>query len=234
MINLLPDKHQIIRDRQKRLRIWLALSLLTFAVITAWTGIKYYGCYHAGQTTRHLITHMSEIRQEMNTLQQAKAELDICRDRYMLLAELEQYYDFAFIIDFLSRFTPDMVYLQSLKVTSELERQTAPLAIEMPSLPPGADMFMLRQQTESDPETPRQSDAVYLQVKGTALNYEVIADYLKTLRASCFFQTVELARGSRTDGDMSPTVDFIINCTLWPTTVFSEIQHAYMQKTKNL
>lgn len=232
-INLLPDKLRMQRLRQHRLRIWLMAVAVVVAGITGWAALKYYGCFHAAQVTEEILSRMDEVHQEMDSLKQVKSELDVCRDRYMLLAELDAYYDYSFIIDFLSRYTPEMIYLERMRLSPELQEEMDREGIPTTPLPKGAEMFLLKESTET-PAANQPSDAVNLQLTGTALNYEVVSDYLEILRDCHLFQFVDLRRSGRSDKGTAQTVEFEIHCSLWPVAVFSELQYAYMQKTQNL
>ena len=82
-----------------------------------------------------------------------------------------------------------------------------------------------------------------MMVKGMALDYGAVADFLNVLRNSGFFRYVYLQRSGRNLGTArnggensrnSLVVEFEIECPLMPVLSSARIDYADMQEPKNL
>ena len=105
--------------------------------------------------------------------------------------------------------------------------------------PPGANMFLLKKGTTADGAAANQTNEppIIMFLKGRALNYRAVADYLAMLRSADLFADTQLKRSGRlsahASGDIGAIV-FEIECQMVPRSSLMGIDYADIQETKNL
>ena len=70
-------------------------------------------------------------------------------------------------------------------------------------------------------------------LKGRALHYQAVADFLTVLVDSGIFHDVKLNRTKRKNSDENSTVNFELECRFIPLPFVMSVDHANMQKTSN-
>ena len=249
-VNLIPDKLILKQQRGKRLRFWSLLAAVVFCIIFTWGVLKYHFLHNADSSFRDITRKSQQLQEKFQALNQQKQQLDLWRDHFAVLAELDCYHNFVNIIGYLTMHSPDLIYLEQMEITqisSKIgsDQHQGPLA-------KGAKMFLIDKSLVSSAPAPKtdvqagrsaSSRRMVMMVKGMALDYGAVADFLNVLRNSGFFRYVylqrsgrnlSLARNGEEDSQDSLIVEFEIECPLMPTLSSARIDYADIQEPKNL
>jgi len=254
-VNLIPDKLILRQQRRKRMRCWFLMVGLVFCIIFILGALKYYSLRNADNSFLDITLKSQQLQEKFKELNRQKQQLDLWQDRFVMLTELDRYPDFANIIGYLTRHSPELIYLEQMKITQSSPeagstQHQAPLA-------KGAKMFLINKtpapsttaqktaaKTGSSQTGPSpSSQRMVMRIKGMALDYSAVADFLNVLRNSGFFRYVYLQRSGRNlnfarNGEEglqdSSIVEFEIECPFMPALPSARIDYADMQETKNL
>ena len=254
-VNLIPDKLILRQQRGKRLRLWSLLMAVVFCVIFVWGVLKYHFLHNVDSSFHDITRKSQQLQEKFQALSRQKQQLDLWRDRFAVLTELDRYHNFVNIIGYLTRRSPELIYLEQMEITqisskTGSARHRAPLAkgakmflidksqvSSAPALKPGA------QDGSSQADLPASSGRMVMMIKGMASDYSAVADFLNILRNSGFFRYVYLQRSGRNLGLTrnpgensrdSLVVEFEIECPLIPALSSARIDYADMQEPKNL
>ena len=254
-VNLIPDKLILRQQRGKRLRLWSLLVAVVFCVIFIWGVLKYHFLHNADSSFDDITRKSQQIQEKFQVLSRQKQQLDLWRDRFAVLTELDRYHDFVNIIGYLTRHSPELIYLEKMEIT-QISSETGSAQHRGP-LAKGAKMFLIDKLPASSAPAPKtdaragsvqadllvSSQRMVMMVKGMALDYGAVADFLNVLRNSGFFRYVYLQRSGRNLGlarngeensRESLVVEFEIECPLMPALSSARIDYADMQEPKNL
>ena len=96
-------------------------------------------------------------------------------------------------------------------------------------------MFQLNNNTAASkpPSQESNTNSVAMELKGSAIDYETVAEYMKILRDSDIFPNTRVKHAKRTNDDFG-TIEFEIESQLKANTSNMEINYVGMQKTQNL
>jgi len=254
-VNLIPDKLILRQQRGKRLRFWSFLMAVVFCIIFAWGVLKYHFLHNADSSFHDITRKSQQIQEKFQALNQQKQQLDLWRDRFAVLTELDRYHNLVNIIGYLTRHSPELIYLEQMEIT-QISSEPGSAQHRGP-LAKGAKMFLIdklpvssapalkidAQAGSSQADQPALSGRMVMMVKGMALDYGAVADFLNVLRNSGFFRYVYLQRSGRNLGLTrnskdnsrdSLVVEFKIECPLMPALSSARIDYADMQEPKNL
>ena len=254
-VNLIPDKLILSQQRRKRMRYWFLMVGLVFCTISTLGILKYHSLCNADNSSRGITQKSRQLQGKFEELNQQKQQLDLWQDRFAILAELDRYPDFVNIIGYLTRHSPELVYLEQMKIT-QISPESGSTQHQVP-LTKGAKMFLINKTTapsttvsktaaQADSSQANQSDLsrrMVMRVKGMALDYGAVADLLNVLRNSGFFRYVylqrsgrnlNLARNGEESSQDSAIVEFEIEFPLMPALPSARIDYADMQEPKNL
>jgi Tfp pilus assembly protein PilN len=237
-VNLIPDERKINQQRHRRLRIWLVLTLIFTCTVTTWAAVKYFAYRNASQFTRNIAKQSQQIQEEIQSLKETKTQLDLWQNRYALLVELDHYVDFLKITGYLARHSPELVYLEEMDFSREDPKSgSSGASSQKLSLAKSAKMFLINNpQTDKSTgdDKSNRNQLMFMYLKGNALNYKAVADYLTVLNNSGFFYGAQLQRSGRKSDDSPGNIDFEIQCVVNPITSAMGTNYANMQQTKNL
>ena len=166
-VDLIPDEFKISHQRHRRMRYWLVLILIVFCTAGMVSGGKYLICLREGQTAQKIAREHEEIKKDIEFLNREKKQLDNWRSQVVLLSELGQYIDFVAVTSFLSRNTPDLIYLETMNFIS-LDPVSSGSAAESNPLPKSAQMFILK-QTSAAAISQASINSVNMTLKGQTL-----------------------------------------------------------------
>lgn len=254
-VNLIPDKLILRQQRGKRLRLWSLLMAVVFCIIFIWGVLKYHFLHDADISFHDITRKSQQLQEKFQALSQQKQQLDLWRDRFAVLTELDRYHNFVNIIGYLTRHSPELIYLEQMEIT-QIRSKTGSAQHRAP-LAKGAKMFLIdKLQASSTPALKTTAGAgsvqtghsdssgrMVMMIKGIALDYGAVADFLNVLRNSGFFRYVYLQRSGRNLGltqngeensQDSLVVEFEIECPLMPALSSARIDYADMQEPKNL
>ena len=254
-VNLIPDKLILRQQRGKRLRFWSLLVAVVFCIIFTWGVLKYHFLHNADSSFLDITRKSQQLQEKLQALNQQKQQLDLWRDRFAVLTELDRYHNFVNIIGYLTRHSPELIYLEQMEIT-RISSETGSAQDRAP-LAKGAKMFLINksqvssapvlktdaQDGSSQADRSASSGRMVMMVKGMALDYGAVADFLNVLRNSGFFRYVYLQRSGRNLGlarngeensRESLVVEFEIECPLMPALSSARIDYADMQEPKNL
>jgi len=254
-VNLIPDKLILRQQRGKRLRLWSLLMAVVFCVIFIWGVLKYRFLHNADSSFHDITRKSQQLQKKFQALDQQKQQLDLWRDRFAVLTELDRYHNFVNIIGYLTRHSPELIYFEQMEIT-QISSETGSAQRQAP-LAKGAKMFRIdKSQVSSAPalkadaqagssqaDLPASAERMVMTIKGMALDYGAVADFLNVLRNSGFFRYVYLQRSgrnldlTRNPGENSRdslVVEFEIECPLMPALSSARIDYADMQEPKNL
>jgi type IV pilus assembly PilN-like protein len=254
-VNLIPDKLILRQQRGKRLRLWSLLMAGVFCVIFIWGVLKYRFLHNADSSFHDITRKSQQLQEKFQALSRQKQQLDLWRDRFAVLTELDRYHNFVNVIGYLTRHSPELIYLEQMEIT-QISSETGSAQNRAP-LAKGAKMFLIDKSPvssasalksdvragSSQPDRPDSSGRMVMMIKGMALDYGAVADFLNVLRNSGFFRNVYLQRSGRNPGLTrngeensrdSMVVEFEIECPLIPALSSARIDYADMQEPKNL
>ena len=254
-VNLIPDKLILSQQRRKRMRYWFLVVGFVFCTISTLGILKYHSLCNADNSSRGITQKSRQLQEKFKELTRQKQQLDLWRDRFAMLSELDRYPDFVDIIGYLTRHSPELVFLEQMTIT-QIRPETGSTQHQEP-LAKGAKMFLINktpgpsttvsktsaQAVPSQAGRPASSRRMVMRVKGMALDYGAVADLLNVLRNSGFFRYVYLQRSGRNlslarngeEGSQdSSIVEFEIECPLMPALPSARIDYADMQEPKNL
>ena len=254
-VNLIPDKLILRQQRGKRLRLWSLLVAVVFCVISIRGVLKYHFLYNADSSFHDITRKSQQLQEKFQALSRQKQQLDLWRDRFAVLTELDRYHNFVNVIGYLTRHSPELIYLEQMEIT-QVSSETGSAQHRVP-LAKGAKMFLIDKSPvssapslksdvragSSQPDRPDSSGRMVMMIKGMALDYGAVADFLNVLRNSGFFRYVYLQRSGRNLGLArnpeensrdSLVVEFEIECPLMPALSSARIDYADMQEPKNL
>ena len=259
-VNLIPDKLILRQQRGKRLRLWSLLVAVVFCVIFIWGVLKYHFLHDADSSFHDITRKSQQLQEKFQALSRQKQQLDLWRDRFAVLTELDRYHNFVNVIGYLTRRSPELIYLEQMEIT-QIRSKTGSAQHRAP-LAKGAKMFLIdklpvssasalksdaqagsSRTGSSQADRPDSSERMVMMIKGMALDYGAVADFLNVLRNSGFFRYVYLQRSGRNLGLArnggensrdSLVVEFEIECPLMPALSSARIDYADMQEPKNL
>ncbi|MCK5271619.1 MAG: PilN domain-containing protein [Sedimentisphaerales bacterium] len=254
-VNLIPDKLILRQQRGKRLRLWSLLVAVVFCVIFIWCVLKYHFLHNTDSSFHDITRKSQQLQEKFQALSRQKQQLDLWQDRFAVLTELDRYHNFVNVIGYLTRHSPELIYLEQMEIT-EISSKTGSAQHQAP-LAKGAKMFLIDKSPvssapalksdvragSSQPDRPDSSERMVMMIKGMALDYGAVADFLNVLRNSGFFRYVYLQRSGRNLGLArnpeensrdSLVVEFEIECPLMPALSSARIDYADMQEPKNL
>ena len=254
-VNLIPDKLILSQQRRKRMRYWFLVVGLVFCTISTLGILKYHSLCNADNSSRGITQKSRQLQEKFKELNQQKQQIDLWRDRFAVLTELDRYHNFVNIIGYLTRHSPELIYLEQMEIT-QVSSETGSAQHRVP-LAKGAKMFLIDKSPvssapslksdvragSSQPDRPDSSGRMVMMIKGMALDYGAVADFLNVLRNSGFFRYVYLQRSGRNPGLArnpeensrdSLIVEFEIECPLMPALSSARIDYADMQEPKNL
>ncbi|MCK4628635.1 MAG: PilN domain-containing protein [Sedimentisphaerales bacterium] len=254
-VNLIPDKLILSQQRRKRMRYWFLVVGLVFCTISTLGILEYHSLCNADNSSRGITQKSRQLQEKFKELNQQKQQLDLWRDRFAVLTELDRYHNFVNIIGYLTRHSPELIYLKQMEIT-QISSETGSAQDRAP-LAKGAKMFLINksqvssapvlktdaQDGSSQADRSASSGRMVMMVKGMALDYGAVADFLNVLRNSGFFRYVYLQRSGRNLGLTrnpeknsrdSLVVEFEIECPLMPALSSARIDYADMQEPKNL
>lgn len=233
-VDLIPQEMKLSQVRCRRLRFWLIVILLTVTFSGVWAGVKYLGYRKYTRMSRDTAQKQGDIQLEIQKLTQAKDELDSWQSRIVVLDELGRYPDFVGMFDYLSSRSPQLLYLDEIKITQlDSDGKGAGASLKLPD---GAAMFELKNMAGSAAANgagtiPRRPNIMRL--KGQAVNYQAVADFLNILKASRFCRYTQLKHTSRVKFDERQTIAFEIECVLISIPNNTGIDYADKHETKN-
>ncbi len=209
-VNLIPEDLKIQKQRKTRLRLWVLFTAMLAVVLLLGSGYLYWDLLRIDKNVLHALQQHQEVQGEITTLQQSETELAVWQDQLVLLHQLGAYPDLLSMIDFLSKQTPEMIYLDKLNFTHR-ENKTGGVSSSDTALPQSAAMFRINPEAIAPAESPNPAGLI-VELEGQALDYQVIADYLIVLRSSGIFTQVHLKRSWRESQQDTDTVRFTIEC----------------------
>ena len=185
--DLIPDEFKTHEQRLKRLRLWILITVAGCCGAAAWAGVKYLSYRHEDKASYELVQQCQEIQNNIQQLNDAKKQLDLWQDRIAVYDKLGRYPNYARITDYLSRHSPSLVFLKELSFLQTDQKQSQTNIAKVP-LPDSAKMFLLKKEPTAA-AAPRYSTGpvVTMFIRGRALDYQTVAEYLKTLRDSDVF-----------------------------------------------
>ena len=219
-VNLMPNALQLERQRKKRLCFWCAAMMLFLCTISTWVGVKYFSCRDADESTNSIIQQTKQIKEKIQTLAATKEQLELFKDRYTLLAELDHYTDFYEITGYLAQHSPKLIYLDQMSFSQFDGKSDLDETIGNRAIPKAANMFLVNNAKQNNKNNNKAATKVIskedssvkmvittpviMQLKGKAFNYQAVADYLTVLNDSGLFRYVQLKRtGRKTKGSSS-------------------------------
>ncbi|MBN1764451.1 MAG: PilN domain-containing protein [Sedimentisphaerales bacterium] len=239
-INLIPDDVKNSQQRQWRQRFWSVLFVLAFCIMCGWVVIKHVSCASYEESTKTLSQKSQQLQEEIKTLNRTRDQLEQWQNRYALLTELDRYTDFLAITGYLSRHSPDLIYLEEMKFSHD-EKTTAAGARGAQTTAPGASMFQIRDNSPDSSGGPAPDIQITMFLKGKAFNYAAVSDYMVILQNSGYFSQVHLkntgrkqmALQSKNPQESVVSIDFVIEGTLNPVIESEVFNYAHMQETQN-
>ena len=232
-VNLIPDEFKIGHQRHRRMRYWMALILIVFCAAGVFSGAKYLVCLQEDREAAKIAAKYEELQKDIERLSRERNQLNSWQNQLALLGELGQYVDFVTVTSFLADNTPGLIYLETMDF--ECPDPVPSAGGPAPSLPKSAQMFLLK-ETSSSVVSPVPIHSVNMYLRGQALHYRAVADYLTVLRSTSFFQDVELKRTWRPQsrGSEAPeSIQFEIQCRLLAKRTGRREHYAAMPQTQN-
>jgi len=233
-VDLVPDEFKISRQRHRRMRYWMALILIVFCAAGVFSGAKYLVCLRKDRAAEKIAGEYEELQIDIERLNRERKQLNTWQSQLALLGELGQYVDFVTVTSFLAQNTPGMIYLETMDFISPDLMQSGLSGPTQP-LPKSAQMFLVK-DTSSPAASAVSIHSVNMFLRGRALHYQAVADYLTVLRSTPYFQDVELKRTWRPKGRSSAAsepIQFEIQCRLIPTRISQGEHYATMPQTQN-
>jgi len=232
-VDLIPDEFKIGHQRHRRTRYWMVLILIIFCAAGAFSGAKYLVCLREDRAAATIAATYEELQIDIERLSRERNQLNTWQSQLALLGELGQYVDFVTVTSFLAENTPSLIYLETMDFVcpDPISSSSEPT----PTLPKSSQMFLLK-ESSSTTVSPVSIHSVNMYLRGRALHYRAVADYLTVLRSTPFFQDVELKRTWRPQGGASgasKAIRFEIQCRLIPTKTGRGEHYATMPQTQN-
>lgn len=232
-VDLIPDEFKISHLRHRRMKYWMALIVVVFCAAVVFSTTKYIVCLKEGQVARKIVAEYNQLKNDIDRLNQEKNQLDAWQSQLALIGTLGQYVDFVQVTSFLAKNTPEMIYLETMDFVcpDPAQNSAGPAA----SPPKSSNMFILKETSPSETAAVSTS-SIDMFVRGRALHYQVVADYLTTLRSNSLFQNVQLKRSWRPKGKSSAapgSIQFEIQCGLMATRIGQGEHYANLPETKN-
>ncbi len=232
-VDLIPDEFKIGHQRHRRIRYWMALILIVCCAAGVFSGVKYLVYLRENRAAATIAAKYDGLQKDIERLNQERNQLKSWQGQLALLGELGQYVDFVTVTSFLADNTPILIYLETMDFVCP---DSMPSSSESTgSLPKSAQMFHLK-ETSSPAVSAVSIPPLTMFLRGRALHYRAVADYLTVLRSTPFFQEVELKRTWRPQGGTSgasEAIQFEIQCRLLPTKTGRREQYATMPQTQN-
>jgi len=232
LVDLTPREFQLSTQRRRRLRLWSVIILVVALVAAGVSGIKYVSYLRLNQASKGTDQQFDGVRRDIELLAQKKNQLEPWHDRIVVLNVLSQYHDFAPLIDFLAQETPNLIYLQEMKLARRESSDTEPSEPET-KLPKSAEMFILKKSDETPPSVIPKRETLWLSLKGRALQHEIVADYLRLFEGSSTFSAIDFKRSVRLNKNSNEIIEFELQCALRPPCITSGIDYAYLLQTEN-
>ncbi|MBN1844382.1 MAG: hypothetical protein JW810_01780 [Sedimentisphaerales bacterium] len=222
-VDLIPDECKISHQRRRRLRIWAAVCLAGFALAGVSGGALYLLYRQESRVTREIALRHEQVQQDIERLDRQKRQLDSWESQLVLLAELGRYVDYVSLTAFLSDHSPRRVYLEQLLFSEPQAAVLAAQAGQGPgALPKAAGMFQIHSalnglSKQAGAAGPAKSAGWVMYLKGRALDYAAVADYLSVLRQAPQVHRADLLRtwrASGTQADRMRPLHFEMECLL--------------------
>ena len=229
-LDLTPDKLKSGQQRSKRLRLWMGLVLAAFLGNMVWVGYYALMVRNEESTLAEVSTQYDEIQEVIRELNRESEELSQWEDRLFVLEELGNYPDYDYLTGFLAQHSPDLLALTKL-VFTVLESPKGDKSQDSTVTSGSAAMFNVEAMPSAVAE---DTGPLQMTLEGIARDYQVVADYLKTLKTSGLFRNLTLKRTWRQTLLSEETVYFEIECTLLPETAFMGYDYADLSKTESL
>ncbi|MCH9022825.1 MAG: hypothetical protein IID32_08665 [Planctomycetes bacterium] len=230
--DLIPEEFRFDQQRKRRLRLWIILSAVTLCLNGTWVGHKGYLYRQADRDQNRDTRQLEDIRKNIQSLIQAKSEMDHWQDRIAVLDRMGRYPDYIWVLEFLARQSPKFLVLSKMSL-GRLE-QAGPKGSS--ALPKGAEMFELAGgASEIVPNTiVPDEQLIVMTLNGHCLDYQVVAEYIKVLRTSERFVRTQLIRSWRQPNSKVKGVEFEIACILHPIHKQTGVEYADQQQSEPL
>ncbi len=226
-VNLVPDDIKLTQIRQRRLRYWCVITLVTVLLTAGWVTIKYLN-YHKMVQSAHLLSQQAnKVQQEINDLEKTRQKLDRWQDQFMLMDALGKYPDYIAITGFLAQHCPAFVYLDEMEIILPDKLANNNSNSSIPNRIPGAKMFVLKQNVASkgkkstakslsakgkSDQIAQTNEYYVLHIKGHAVRNDDVAVLLSSLQKSKLFCNVQLKSTKRQERNKIVTIVFDIEC----------------------
>jgi Tfp pilus assembly protein PilN len=236
VLDLIPEEFKSGQQRRWRLRLWLALTLLTVLIAAAWSGGRYLFYLREDATARDLAGQCENLKHQLDALAQEKDRLAEYQGRLALMDALRRYPDFDSIIEYLTQQTPDTVYLQKLEFVTAgpgSARTRPPVA----PLPRVAEMFNIKPEARAgagNAAVEAPTNPVRLLLRGYGVDHKAVAEYLDRLSQSGLFADVRFGHTRRQTLPNAEAVEFDCDCLLAPAPSPPGVDYAAVPKTQNL
>jgi len=229
-LDLTPHKLKSGQQRSKRLRVWVGLVLAAFLGNMVWVGYYTLVVRQEESDLAQMSSKYDEIQQVIQELNRESEQLSQWEDRLFVLEELGNYPDYDYLTAFLAQHSPDLLALTRLVFTVlDIPEGNNPQNSVGP--PDSAGMFNVRSASFV---AVGEVSPLQMTLEGIAGDYQVVADFMKTLKSSGLFRNLALKRTWRQALLSEQIVYFEIECTLLAETAFMGYEYADLSKTESL
>ena len=225
--DLIPREFRHDQQRKRRLRLWAVLLAATLCLNGAWAAYKYSLYRQADRDQKRTARQLDDIRANIQSLIQAKSEMDHWQDRVAVLDRMGRYPDYIGVLEFLARQSPEFLVLSEMSF-GRLDQSDRK---ETLTLPKGAELFEL-----ADASSAKGVDeqSIVMTLRGHGLDYQVVAEYMKLLRTSGRFVRTQLIRSWRQPNSRVQGIEFEIACVLHPMHGQTGVEYADQQNSESL
>ncbi len=235
-IDLTPKSLKANQCRKKRFVIWVILLIMVLLGNAGWLGYRYVINLKINDDYVLAMNEYQTIQNNMQQLIKARSQLEQWQDRIVLFDKMGRYFDYVFILKYLSDYTPELLVLTDIKFMRPKKDDEMDDFYEQPKLPPAASMFLVNQpgqeQKSEKNDLVEIDNSMVMTIQGNALDYDIVADYIEMLRNSKLFVKTKLVNSKRSE-QKNQSVDFEIECFLSVLSIPDRLENADITKTKN-